>query len=90
MNWVNLIISGTVTGVGYRSWAQIKALELGLTGWVKNKSDGVVEIMAQGERNNLEKFLDFCWQGPEAAWVEDIKAAWGEAHSAISDFKIIE
>lgn len=89
MKRANLIISGNVQGVGYRSWAVSKARESHLTGWVKNRSDGSVEIVAEGERDEIENFIDICWEGPEAAWVEDIKISWGEASNTARDFSII-
>lgn len=63
------IISGTVQGVFFRSSAQQEARKLDLTGWVKNLPDGTVELEAQGESEDIDKLLDWCWRGPVEAEV---------------------
>ena len=70
------IITGIVQGVFYRDTTQEKAQELGLTGWVRNKSDGSVELCAEGLQEEVEKLIDWCWEGPPSAKVEDIKIQW--------------
>lgn len=55
---VHIIYSGRVQGVGFRYTARETAVELGLTGWVKNLWDGRVEIVAEGEDDVLKDFLD--------------------------------
>ena len=67
---VHLHITGRVQGVFYRKSAQDKAHELGITGWVRNKADGSVEAVAQGER--VQEFIDWCWKGPSGASVTDV------------------
>ncbi len=73
---VHLIISGRVQGVGFRFFAQRRAMELGLAGWVRNRGDGTVEIMAEGERGALNKFLAAMREGPRAAFVTGVKSSW--------------
>ncbi|MBF0490600.1 MAG: acylphosphatase [Candidatus Omnitrophica bacterium] len=53
----HVIFSGTVQGVGFRYTAQRMAGSLRLTGWVKNLSDGRVELVAEGTREQIENFL---------------------------------
>ena len=50
---VNVIIHGRVQGVFYRASAREKAIELGLTGWVKNRLDKTVEVVAEGDKSSL-------------------------------------
>lgn len=57
-------VSGDVQGVGYRSFIKEKALELGITGWVKNLPDGRVEAAFQGENEQIQKMIVFCKSGP--------------------------
>jgi acylphosphatase len=64
MRW---IIRGKVQGVFYRATARDKALELGLTGWVRNLEDGSVEAMATGTEAQLDAFAAWCAQGPPRA-----------------------
>jgi len=53
----HIFYSGTVQGIGFRYTAQRFAMELGLTGWVRNLKDGRVEIIAEGSRDLINKFL---------------------------------
>ncbi len=54
---VHILVSGLVQGVFFRAHTREKASELFLSGWVKNLPDGRVEILAEGERENLEKLI---------------------------------
>lgn len=62
-------IEGRVQGVGYRYWAQSRARELGLTGYVSNRADGAVELHAEGEEHALVRLQTSLEQGPPAASV---------------------
>lgn len=88
MQRVNLLITGDVTGVGYRYWAVQQAKKLGLTGWVRNVSKGCVEIAAEGEKEKLEELMKLCHKGPEVAWVEKVEVKWGEATGEFEGFEI--
>lgn len=54
----HLIVSGRVQGVGFRFTTQQKAIENNLTGWVKNKSDGTVELEVEGDEDQINSFID--------------------------------
>ncbi len=69
---IRLIIRGRVQGVWYRGSAQEVAGELGLTGWVRNLSDGSVELVAEGVSSALEALKVWCREGPPLARVHDI------------------
>ena len=69
---VQLVIAGRVQGVGYRASAQAAARDLGIRGWVRNRPDGTVEILAEGEAEPLERFVAWCREGPPAARVSRI------------------
>jgi acylphosphatase len=70
---VKIKIFGSVQGVFFRYSAQEKARQLGLKGWAKNTEDGAVEIMAEGEKENLKKFIDWCYIGPPTAKISKIE-----------------
>jgi acylphosphatase len=70
---VHMFISGRVQGVFYRSSSRRKALELGLTGWVRNLPDGRVEIVVEGEEDQVEKLIDWCRKGPPSADVKGLE-----------------
>lgn len=79
MKRVRLIISGDVQGVGLRAWVVRQAKELGLTGWVKNREDGAIEVIGEGLKHDLEEFIKRCHDGPDLSWVERIDIQWQEA-----------
>lgn len=64
-----LRIQGRVQGVGYRGWAVQAATARGLEGWVRNRRDGSVEILAIGEATAVDALQESCRQGPSAAVV---------------------
>ena len=72
MNAKRLVIVGTVQGVGFRAWAADLARRLGVSGWVRNRSDGSIEALVAGETAAVEEFCHACRQGPRAAMVTSI------------------
>jgi acylphosphatase len=86
---LNIIATGRVQGVGFRFHTQTLAASHELTGWVKNRDDGSVEMMAQGENKQLRDFLEELKKGNLYAKVDDISVK-GELHSeTFSEFKIV-
>ena len=85
---LNAFISGKVQGVSYRGFVRRSALEMGLTGWVRNLYDGRVEVLVEGEKAKLEAFLERLAEGPPAARVEDIDVRWKDGTGEFGDFKI--
>jgi acylphosphatase len=76
---VTALVSGTVQGVGYRRFAQVHAEQLGLSGYASNLDDGRVEIIAEGEKSDLEHLLHFLGKGSTHAKVKGVETAWAEA-----------
>jgi len=85
---VNIIVTGIVQGVFFRYNTMKKANELDIKGWVKNLRDGRVEIMAEGEEENLNKFIEWCKKGPQGAYVEALTLEWKEYTGEFSTFQI--
>lgn len=85
----HIYVSGRVQGVYYRKNARRSALGFGLTGWVKNLPDRRVEAVAEGERNRVEEFLRWCWEGPSMAIVRDLEVGWEAATGEFETFSII-
>ena len=69
---IRLTIRGDVQGVGYRAWAVEAARRLGLDGWVRNRQDGSVELLAIGPEAALEPLVTACRRGPTAAAVTTV------------------
>ena len=74
----HLIIRGRVQGVWYRESMRLEANRLGITGWVRNRRDGSVEAMLQGETARVDALIAWAWQGPPAAKVTHIDIAEGQ------------
>ena len=86
---IQVMISGDVQGVWFRVSAQDKANELGLTGWVKNLFSNAVEIVAEGDRDNLAVFAGWLTTGPPNATIDKISVEWKEQpEKEFSSFEI--
>lgn len=85
---VRLKISGRVQGVYYRATAREVALKLGINGFVRNLSDGSVEVVAEGDEEKLKEFINWCWKGPSGARVENVMERWEEFKGDFSSFTI--
>ena len=72
MNTIRIKIEGRVQGVFYRQSAQEKAISLDIKGTVKNCEDDTVEIIATGAKGQLDKLVQWCWQGPSRAKVTNV------------------
>jgi len=71
----HLRISGRVQGVGYRDALRREALARGLAGWVRNRRDGSVEALLQGDSRSVEEVIAWARHGPPAARVDRVEAA---------------
>ena len=67
-------VEGAVQGVFYRASCQNEARKLDLTGYVRNRADGTVELEAQGDAADVDRLLDWCWQGPPDAGVTRVSS----------------
>lgn len=67
-------IEGRVQGVWYRGWTVQEATGRGLSGWVRNRSDGTVEALFAGDDAAVAEMVRLCWQGPPSALVTDVIA----------------
>lgn len=85
---LTVIISGRVQGVGYRMFAASHAHRLQITGFVRNLSDGDVEVVAEGEEEALSAFLEILRQGPPAAHISDIQVFRSDDLSGFESFTI--
>jgi acylphosphatase len=81
----HLLIGGRVQGVFYRVSCAYEAQRLGLGGWVRNLPDGRVEAAAEGPREAVERFVEWCRHGPPHARVEGVELTWEQPRGE-SDF----
>ncbi len=82
------IVRGRVQGVGFRWFVEREAHILGISGWVRNNSDGSVEVMAQGTREQLLGLRSRLRQGPRAARVDDVEEFEAKPVSGLNTFRI--
>lgn len=73
MQHLNVLVSGKVQGVWYRKSAQLKADELSLRGFIRNESDGSVYLEIEGDEDDLDTFIEWCWEGPPLASVSNVE-----------------
>ncbi|UBF28201.1 acylphosphatase [Kovacikia minuta CCNUW1] len=80
-------ISGRVQGVGYRFTTQDVALELGISGWVRNLPDGRVEAVFEGTEAQVKQMIDWCHRGPRGAIVSRVEVQ-NETFEGLQGFNI--
>lgn len=85
---LNAFVSGKVQGVWFRKSTMDEALSHGLSGWVRNVSDGRVEVMMCGESNAVRQVEAWLQLGPELAKVADVQSDELEYSEAYNDFVI--
>jgi acylphosphatase len=86
---IHLIIEGRVQGVWFRDSTRREAVALGITGWVKNRRDGGVEVLGEGPEDGIRKFVAWCQHGPPAARVSRVLENSQEWQGAFSSFDIV-
>ena len=86
---IHLVVRGRVQGVFYRASAQREAKRLGVTGWVKNRADGGVEVVAEGEEDQVKDFLSWAQHGPASARVDKVETRWRSYTGEFADFRIL-
>ena len=86
----HILVSGRVQGVFYRKGVYQKAHELGLKGWVHNLVDGKVEIVCEGNKEQIGKFIEWCKEGTPLAKIENCEVTYEEYTGEFEDFKIRE
>jgi len=84
----HVFVSGRVQGVFFRYYTQERAKSLGLTGWVRNLPDGRVEAVFEGEKEKIERIVEWMKKGPPLAKVEKIDVIWEEFKDEFGDFEI--
>ena len=85
---LHAIIQGRVQGVSFRYFVFECARRLDISGWVRNRYDGTVEVMAEGIRGKLETFLQDLNRGSNASNVTNVEHTWDNATGEFTSFKI--
>lgn len=85
---LHALVDGRVQGVGFRMFVLEYAQALELTGWVRNKYDGSVEVTAEGPRARLDLLVEKLRTGPRSAYVEDLQKEWQPATGEFHFFEV--
>ena len=86
---VRMVIEGRVQGVWFRDSTRREAESLGVAGWVKNRSDGAVEVVAEGARDAVKKLISWCHHGPSHAGVTRVHATEEPWQGDFDSFNIV-
>src|SRR5688572_13769093 len=83
-----VLYTGRVQGVGFRYTAERQALAAGLTGWVKNLPDGRVELVCEGSKDTIDKFLDGIKASHLGPHIKKVDVRWENPNGEFSDFTV--
>ena len=83
-----VIVEGRVQNVLFRYHTEETALKLGVTGWVRNRSDGTVEAVFEGDKEQVGQIIQWCHHGPPHARVTKVYSTWEAYTGEFSDFSI--
>ncbi len=86
---VHAVVSGYVQGVSFRYYTRLEAQRLGLTGWVLNRPDGTLEVLADGPQKKLQVLVNFLLEGPPLAEVRHLQVDWLESDGEHVDFLVL-
>jgi acylphosphatase len=81
-------VDGDVQGVFFRQKTKRQAEAQGVNGWVRNRDDGKVEAIFEGEEQDVKSLIDFCKHGPSAAIVTTVDVKWETYTGEFKDFRI--
>jgi acylphosphatase len=83
-----VIVEGRVQGVFFRHHTQEMALRLGVKGWVKNRRDGCVEAVFEGDKEKVNQIIQWCHRGPSEARVKNVNVTWENYTGEFEDFDV--
>jgi len=87
---LHAMVQGYVQGVGFRFFVYRAGLDLQLQGWVRNRINGNVEILADGPKKKLDAFLEYVRKGPQMAQVVKVNVEWQKSKNDLSPFTILQ
>ena len=85
---IHVVVEGRVQGVGFRHFVWQHANQLELKGWVRNRWDGTVELIAEGDQETVNQLISFLWKGPRMSFVTQVKVAQREFTGEFRSFDI--
>ena len=85
----HVVVSGDVQGVFFRQETKRQAEAHDVNGWVRNRDDGSVEAVFEGEKQDVKALVEFCKHGPSGAMVTNVDVKWENFTGEFNDFKIL-
>ncbi|MGD8403665.1 MAG: acylphosphatase [Anaerolineales bacterium] len=85
---VHVWVNGRVQGVGFRAFVQQNAIQIGVTGWVRNVGYDTVEAVAEGSKEQTDDFLRMVRRGPLASRVNDSREEWERGTGEFNTFRV--
>jgi len=83
-----ILVSGVVQGVYFRAYARKEAQRQGIHGWVRNRANGTVEAVVEGEESAVQRFIAWCHHGPPSAAVTEVQVVWEPYRGEFRGFAI--
>jgi acylphosphatase len=84
----HVLVEGTVQGVNFRYYTKQEAKRCSVSGWVRNLPDGRVEAVFEGEREDVERMIEFCRKGPSSAEISNVEVKWEIFKGEFKEFEI--
>jgi len=81
-------VKGRVQGVGFRAYVEMAGRQIGVTGWVRNVGYETVEAVAEGERADVEQFIEVVKDGPPASRVDEARVEWETVTGEFREFGV--
>ncbi len=86
---VHIWVNGRVQAVGFRAFVHQNAMQIGVTGWVRNVGSDTVEAVAEGSKQQLDQFIDMVKRGPSISRVDDSREEWEKATGEFQSFSMV-
>ena len=84
----HVYVAGRVQGIFFRSETQDEAAKQDVTGWIRNRPDGRVEAVFEGEKDRVDRLVEFCRRGPRGVRVRNVEIFWEDCKGEFRDFRI--
>jgi len=85
---IHVWVQGRVQAVGFRAFVQQNAFQIGVTGWVRNVGYDTVEAVAEGTREQIDRFLQMMKRGPSVSRVDESREEWEQATGEFRSFGV--
>ena len=85
---VHVWVKGIVQNVGFRAFVEYNAVQLGITGWVRNLGYDTVEAVAEGQRDKVDLLVETMKAGPRASRINELRVEWENATGEFAEFAV--